>query len=93
MATEEENFYDQGEPICRQVDPDMFFPEPDDPNRNHIIKMAKKACGVCPYQNQCLASALERDEKFGIWGGMTEQERRRLKRGVVLAEPKRWSGK
>ena len=93
MPTEPTDFYEKGEPICRQVDPDMFFPEPDDPNRNHIIKLAKQACGNCPYQAECLAGALERNEPFGIWGGMTEQERKRLKRGIVLAPPKRWTGR
>lgn len=90
MSTEPVNFFDKGEPVCRQVDPDMFFPEPDDPNRNHIIKLAKKACQSCPYVIECLAGALERDEKFGIWGGTTEQDRKRMKRGIVLQPPRRW---
>ena len=88
MANYDEDFYSKGEPICRQIDPDMFFPEPDDPQRFQLTKMAKQACSVCPYIVECLAGALERNEPFGIWGGTTEQDRKRMKRGIVLKEPK-----
>lgn len=57
------------------VDPDTFFPEKGDSTRE-----AKRICRTCPVRAECLEYALERDERFGIWGGWSEQERRRLKR-------------
>ena len=41
---------------------------------------AKRICGECPVRAECLEYALEEDERFGIWGGMSERERRKLKR-------------
>jgi len=49
---------------CRQVDPDLFFPElPTD------VERAKALCADCPIRAQCLAGALERREPWGVWGG------------------------
>ena len=60
--------------LCRQTDPAAFFPEKGGSNRE-----AKAVCARCPVTAECLEYALERDERFGIWGGLSEQERRRLK--------------
>jgi WhiB family redox-sensing transcriptional regulator len=87
------DFVEKGEPNCSQVDPDLFFPEPDQPNASYIASAAKKICTTCPYVAECLAWALANNE-IGIWGGTTENDRRRMKRGnVPLKTPKRWSGK
>lgn len=62
--------------ICPQVDPDIWFPE-----KGGSTREAKKVCQGCEVRIQCLAYALEHDERFGIWGGLSERERRRLQRG------------
>lgn len=64
----------QARGLCRQVDGDLFFPEKGASTRD-----AKKVCGRCEVQAECLAEALDRNEKWGIYGGLSERERRRLK--------------
>jgi WhiB family redox-sensing transcriptional regulator len=59
--------------VCAQVDPDLFFPEKGGSTRD-----AKKLCLSCPVGEECLDFALENEERFGIWGGKSERERRRL---------------
>ena len=46
---------------------------------------AKKTCLGCPVRHECLQYALDHDERFGIWGGLSERERRRLKRPMAAA--------
>ena len=65
---------------CLGVDPDLFFPE-----RGASTKEAKAVCGGCEVKTECLEYALRHGEKFGIWGGMSERERRRLRRQRALA--------
>jgi WhiB family redox-sensing transcriptional regulator len=65
---------------CLGVDPDLFFPE-----RGASTKEAKGVCGGCEVRLECLEYALRHGEKFGIWGGMSERERRRLRRQRALA--------
>ena len=60
---------------CLGVDPDLFFPE-----RGASTREAKEVCRNCIVQNDCLEYALANSEKFGIWGGMSERERRRIRR-------------
>ena len=60
---------------CLDADPEAFFPE-----KGGSTREAKRICSVCPVREQCLEYALDNDERFGIWGGMSERERRRLKR-------------
>jgi WhiB family redox-sensing transcriptional regulator len=63
---------------CREVadiEPDLFFPEPD---QILIIREAKTYCARCPVQQICLDAALETNSRFGIWGGLTEDEREPL---------------
>lgn len=60
---------------CLGVDPDLFFPE-----RGASTKEAKEVCQSCVVREQCLEFALVNSEKFGIWGGMSERERRRIRR-------------
>lgn len=61
--------------LCTQVDPEIFFPE-----KGGSTREAKKICATCEVRDACLEAALKRDERFGIWGGLSERERRRLKR-------------
>ena len=66
---------------CLGVDPDLFFPE-----RGASTREAKEVCKGCAVREQCLAYALTRPlQKFGIWGGMSERERRRLRRHRAAA--------
>lgn len=65
---------------CRGVDPELFFPE-----KNESSKEAKNICAECVVRPDCLEYALENSERFGIWGGMTERERRRVRRERALA--------
>jgi WhiB family redox-sensing transcriptional regulator len=60
---------------CRDADPEWFFPGPEGDHR-----AAVKVCSGCPVQEECLAWALETRMRYGIWGGLTERERRRLLR-------------
>ncbi len=64
---------------CMGVDPDLFFPE-----RGASTKEAKEVCRGCVVQADCLEFALVNGEKFGIWGGMSERERRRLRRARAI---------
>lgn len=65
---------------CLGVDPDLFFPE-----RGASTKEAKAVCRGCVVREDCLEYALQNGEKFGIWGGMSERERRRIRRARALA--------
>lgn len=65
---------------CLGVDPDLFFPE-----RGASTREAKGVCHGCVVRDDCLEFALENGEKFGIWGGMSERERRRIRRQRALA--------
>ncbi|MGL4173733.1 MAG: WhiB family transcriptional regulator [Actinomycetota bacterium] len=61
--------------LCAQTDPEAFFPE-----KGGSTREAKKICLSCEVRSECLGYALENDERFGIWGGLSERERRRYKR-------------
>ena len=65
---------------CMGVDPDLFFPE-----RGASTREAKEVCRGCVVRQDCLEYALTNGEKFGIWGGMSERERRRIRRARALA--------
>ncbi|MFE9127022.1 WhiB family transcriptional regulator [Streptomyces sp. NPDC007148] len=65
---------------AREEDREIFFPKGNSGPCLIIIAEAKAVCRRCPVAEYCLRSALETDEAFGIWGGLTEQERRKLKR-------------
>lgn len=79
---------DTGRPLwqksaaCRGMDPDIFYPE-----RGASTKEAKSVCATCPVRQQCLDYALMNGEKFGIWGGMSERERRAIRRERQAKDP------
>ena len=64
--------------LCAETDPEAFFPE-----KGGSTREAKKICTGCEVKAQCLEYALSNDERFGIWGGLSERERRRLRRRAV----------
>ena len=73
---------------CLGVDPNLFFPE-----RGASTREAKEVCRGCVVQDECLEFALSNGEKFGIWGGRSERERRRVRRQRALAtRRRRWPG-
>jgi WhiB family transcriptional regulator, redox-sensing transcriptional regulator len=61
--------------LCSQTDPEAFFPE-----KGGSTREAKRICSRCEVRGDCLEYALGHDERFGIWGGLSERERRKLKR-------------
>ncbi len=65
----------QSDALCAQTDPEAFFPEKGGSTRD-----AKRICTTCDVRGECLEYALNNDERFGIWGGLSERERRKLKR-------------
>ena len=69
---------------CLGVDPDLFFPE-----RGASTKEAKAVCRGCEVRAECLEYALTHGEKFGIWGGLSERERRRVRRQRALERQRR----
>lgn len=64
---------------CTEVDPEIFFPE-----RGGSSKAARAVCAACEVRRQCLEYALNNKEQFGIWGGTSERERRRLRKERAL---------
>jgi len=64
--------------LCAQTDPEAFFPE-----KGGSTREAKRICSGCEVRAECLEYALAHDERFGIWGGLSERERRRLRRPAV----------
>ena len=67
----EEGWRDQA--LCAQTDPEAFFPE-----KGGSTRAAKELCDSCTVQPECLDYALANDERFGVWGGLSERERRCL---------------
>ncbi|GAA2234858.1 hypothetical protein GCM10010401_03380 [Rarobacter faecitabidus] len=65
----------QDRALCAQTDPEAFFPE-----KGGSTREAKRVCVRCEVKAECLEYALANDERFGIWGGLSERERRKLKR-------------
>jgi WhiB family redox-sensing transcriptional regulator len=62
---------------CAGADSDVFFPPGEDES---LAMAAKKICGLCPVQEQCLQYALATNQTEGVWGGMSSGDRRRLRR-------------
>lgn len=61
------------EGICTQTDPEVFFPE-----RGASAADAKRICGGCPVREKCLEYGLRVRDRYGVYGGLSERERRRL---------------
>ncbi len=68
-------------PECAETDPDLFFPEPGE---GHLVKFAVAICNRCPIRNSCREQGIRGNEP-GIWGGTTENERRKMRRERRLA--------
>ena len=65
----------QDDALCAQTDPELHFPE-----KGGSTRAAKRVCQACDVRAECLEYAVTHQERFGIWGGFSERERRQLKR-------------
>lgn len=65
----------QEEALCAQTGSEFFFPEP-----GSSVREAKRICELCEMRSACLEYALNHDERFGVWGGLSEKERLSLRR-------------
>ena len=68
----------QDRSACYGVDPNLFFPISEEE-----AAPALAFCGICAIRVECLAWALKNGERYGVWGGLTEQQRRRISRQVA----------
>ncbi len=73
---------------CNAADPDLFFPAGETGPAAGQIQAAKRICGGCDVREECLTYAIETNQVAGIWGGVTEDERRPIRR-KWLAERRR----
>ena len=69
---------------CRNVDTALFFPARGD---NLSVRVAKQLCSTCPVRGECLDYARDAGEKLGVWGGLTERQRRKLRARVNVVPP------
>lgn len=65
---------------CSGADQDLFFPE-----RGASTRKAKAICAACSVKEECLEFAITQGERFGIWGGLSERERRKIRRQRALS--------
>lgn len=77
LAASEEELAWQNRALCAQTDPEVFYPE-----KGGSSHAAKAVCRRCTVRDECLEYALTHDECFGVWGGLSERERRKLKNKV-----------
>lgn len=66
--------------LCQQVDPELFFPEDGGSTRE-----PKRVCAACPVWRECRAWALENGVRHGVWGGLSDRERKRVRRRARTA--------
>lgn len=68
------------EACCRDTDPEQFFPVGNAWDVVRIVDAAKAVCGPCPVREACLQYAVETNQDTGVWGGTSEEERRKLRK-------------
>lgn len=69
--------------ICKDTDPELFFPVGTTGQALLQIDRAKQVCGECPVKIECLDFAIETNQDSGIWGGTSEDERRDIRRRIA----------
>jgi WhiB family redox-sensing transcriptional regulator len=67
--------------LCAETDPELFFPE-----KGQSTLAAKRTCMACDVRAECLQYALENNERFGIWGGKSERQRRKLREELAAGQ-------
>ncbi len=75
-----------GAAACRNAEPDLFFPISATAASRTTVQRAKQVCASCPVSTQCLSYALRHRQEQGIWGGLTDDERRLLSRRQAASE-------
>jgi WhiB family transcriptional regulator, redox-sensing transcriptional regulator len=86
VALANADYYWRLEAACRDTQPDLFFPVGTTGQALVQIENAKQVCRKCPVQQECLDFALTTNQDSGIWGGTSEEERRKLRRAYVARE-------
>ena len=76
----------RAEALCRDTDPELFFPIGTTGAALVQIEHARAVCRQCPVQTDCLDFALSTNQDSGIWGGTSEEERRKLRRACVARQ-------
>lgn len=71
--------------LCRDTDPELFFPVGTTGQAVVTQDQAKRVCCECEVKQQCLDYALDTNQDSGIWGGLTEEERRIIRRQRAAA--------
>jgi hypothetical protein len=69
-----------GDQACLDADPDLFFPEDDDPKYLATVQAAKAVCMGCSIKFECLEYALSDSSLLGVWGGTDHNDRKRIRR-------------
>lgn len=72
---------------CRDTSPELFFPIGTTGVALDQIDAAKRVCDSCPVAHECLEFALATNQEAGVWGGLTEDERRRVRKGLDVNAP------
>jgi WhiB family redox-sensing transcriptional regulator len=70
--------------ICRDTDPELFFPVGSTGQALLQIARAKEVCDECTVRTECLEFAIETNQDTGIWGGTSEEERRQIRREIAM---------
>jgi WhiB family transcriptional regulator, redox-sensing transcriptional regulator len=86
VALANANYHWRRDAACRDTNPDLFFPVGTTGQALVQIDSARTVCSVCPVQAECLEFALSTNQDSGIWGGTSEEERRKLRRAWVARQ-------
>ena len=86
MALSSADYRWRKDAACRDTSPDLFFPVGTTGQALIQIAQAQTVCAKCPVQDECLQFALATNQDSGIWGGTTEEERRKLRRAYVAQQ-------
>ena len=78
------------EAACQEADPDLFFPMGKAVTTVSQLAAAKEICARCPVRAPCLEWALRTDAEYGVWGGMSEDERRIIRRRALHSRVTTW---
>jgi WhiB family redox-sensing transcriptional regulator len=74
---------------CRDTDPDLFFPIGTTGQAIDQIEAARSVCLACEVREPCLEFALATNQESGVWGGTSEEERRKLRKAWLAARRRR----
>lgn len=88
------SFEDKGPRPCA-ADPELFFSEVNFPAKSQeakdIVAEAKKVCAKCPYKKECAIYALDNPDERGVWGGLSEQDRKAYRKTMAGGRIRRTS--